>query len=136
MKTCKDCLHYEICKVFNHNIPDEYCPIEQQCDGFDDLSEWVHLPRKVEDLYSLKAVFKKCVKNKYAIVRYDCRKNKPYKIVSYNIRGKELLKNEDLLLYDFVPSMNFTVIANGFNSQEEAEKALKRMKENDRKRSC
>ena len=87
------------------------------------------MPRKVEDLYSLEAVFKKWVKNKYAIVRYDCRKNKPYKIVSYDIRGKELLKNKDLLLYDFVPSMNFTVIANGFNSLEEAEQELERMKE-------
>lgn len=49
MKTCKDCPHYEICKVFNNNIPEEYANIEFQCEGFTDRSEWVHLPCKVGD---------------------------------------------------------------------------------------
>lgn len=126
MKTCKDCLHNEMCYAAHFDNGPTCC-------DFADRSEWVQLPCKAEDLYSLKAVLKRWIKNKYAIVRYDCQKNKPYKIVSYDIRGKELLKNEDLLLYDYLPSMNFTVIANGFNSYEEAEKALERMKENEKR---
>lgn len=39
MKTCKDCSHYEVCKVFNRNIPEEYTSIEFQCEGFTDRSE-------------------------------------------------------------------------------------------------
>nr|DAT79923.1 MAG TPA: hypothetical protein [Caudoviricetes sp.] len=128
--TCKNCLYYEACKG-TYDILDTTCSGEfdyeefaRNCKNFTDRSEWVHLPCEVGDLYSLKAILKTWIKNKYVIVRYDCQKNKPYKIVSYDIRGKELLKNEDILLYDYLPSMNFSVIANGFNTREEAEKAL------------
>ena len=102
------------------------------CTNFTDRSEWVHLPCKVNDLYSLEAVFKKWDKNKYAIVRYDCQKNKPLRIVSYVIKGKDLIRGKDLLLYEYLPSMNFSVVKNGFNSYKEASEALERMKENER----
>lgn len=130
--TCKDCLHSKVCRDWwSEQEENLFSESNIACRVFTDRSEWVHLPCKAADLYSLKAIFKKWIKNKYAIIRYDCQKNKPHKIVSYDIQGKELLKNEDLLLYDYLPSMNFTVIANGFNSQEEAEKALERMKYED-----
>lgn len=32
--TCKDCYHYDACKFYNKNLPEEYNPIEWQCDNF------------------------------------------------------------------------------------------------------
>lgn len=42
--TCKDCYHYEACKFNNKNLPEEYDPIEWQCDNFKDKSLVVELP--------------------------------------------------------------------------------------------
>lgn len=36
--TCKDCISYEACKFNNKNLPEEYEPIEWQCDNFKDKS--------------------------------------------------------------------------------------------------
>lgn len=38
--TCKDCLHYEVC--YYHDF--------EECEWFEDKSEWVHLPCKVGDM--------------------------------------------------------------------------------------
>ena len=54
--TCKNCLHYGICRMdvcFIHaNNGDTYqCQdsdkVEEDCEAFSDKSEWVHLPVKV-----------------------------------------------------------------------------------------
>lgn len=45
--TCKDCYHYDVCKFYNKNLPEEYDPIEWQCDNFKDKSLVVELPCKV-----------------------------------------------------------------------------------------
>ena len=59
MKTCKDCIHYGICRLdvyFIHaNNGDTYqCQdsdkVEEDCEAFTDKSEWVHLPCKVGDI--------------------------------------------------------------------------------------
>jgi len=42
--TCKDCISYEACKFNNKNLPEEYDPIEWQCDNFKDKSLIVELP--------------------------------------------------------------------------------------------
>lgn len=42
--TCKDCISYEACKFNNKNLPEEYDPIEWQCDYFKDKSLVVELP--------------------------------------------------------------------------------------------
>lgn len=34
MATCKDCIHYGVCKQFNRNIPEEFEGIEFKCDWF------------------------------------------------------------------------------------------------------
>lgn len=44
MKTCKDCLHYEVCKTDERELPDYV-----DCNCFEDKSEWVHLPCKIGD---------------------------------------------------------------------------------------
>ena len=50
--TCKDCYHYDVCKFYNKNLPEEYDPIEWQCDNFKDKSLIVELPCKVgEELF-------------------------------------------------------------------------------------
>lgn len=47
--TCKDCYHYDACKFYNKNLPEEYDPIEWQCDNFKDKSRIVELPCKIWD---------------------------------------------------------------------------------------
>ena len=42
--TCKDCYHYDACKFYNKNLPEEYDPIEWQCDNFKDKSRHIELP--------------------------------------------------------------------------------------------
>lgn len=42
--TCKDCISYEACKFNNKNLPEEYEPIEWQCDNFKDKSRCIELP--------------------------------------------------------------------------------------------
>lgn len=83
------------------------------------------LPCNMDNVRELNVYYKHHIKNKYAIVRYDCQRRKPYKIVSYDIQGKMLLQNKDIKLYDYLPSMNFTVILDGFDTKEEALEALK-----------
>ena len=85
----------------------------------------VVLPCGMNNVRKLNVYYKHHIKNKYAIVQYDCQRRKPYKIVSYDIQGKELLQNEDIKLYDYLPSTNFTVILDGFDTKQEAEQALK-----------
>lgn len=45
--TCKDCISYEACKFNNKNLPEEYDPIEWQCDNFKDKSLIVELPCEI-----------------------------------------------------------------------------------------
>lgn len=47
--TCKDCISYEACKFNNKNLPEEYDPIEWQCDNFKDKSQIIELPMKATD---------------------------------------------------------------------------------------
>lgn len=42
--TCKDCYHYDACKFYNKNLPEEYDTIEWQCDNFKDKSRIIELP--------------------------------------------------------------------------------------------
>ena len=42
--TCKDCISYEACKFNNKNLPEEYEPIEWQCDNFKDKLRYIELP--------------------------------------------------------------------------------------------
>ena len=45
--TCKDCYHYDACKFYNKNLPEEYDTIEWQCDNFKDKSLIVELPCEI-----------------------------------------------------------------------------------------
>lgn len=45
-KSCKDCLHYEVC---NYHICEETDMTVAECTHFTDTSEWVHSPCKEGD---------------------------------------------------------------------------------------
>lgn len=47
--TCKDCYHYNTCKFYNKNLPEEYDPIEWKCDNFKDKSRIIELPCNIGD---------------------------------------------------------------------------------------
>lgn len=112
--------------IKDRNLDDNWCDNE-----ISDIADYllkngvIVLPCNMDNVRELNVYYKHHIKNKYAIVRYDCQRRKPYKIVSYDIQGKRLLQNKDIKLYDYLPSMNFTVILDGFDTKEEAEKALK-----------
>ena len=47
---CKDCLHYDVCESISkrESFATLYCA--EECPGFTDKSEWVHLPCKKGDV--------------------------------------------------------------------------------------
>ena len=50
--TCKDCIHYEVCKIWNNNIPSEYEGVEFRCDCFK-MNNYKELVAELEELSSL-----------------------------------------------------------------------------------
>ena len=67
MSTCKDCLHYDLCKEFTDYTEEfiasceknfeKYGDAKEKCEYFKDKSKSVDLPCKVgEDLYRLKTI--------------------------------------------------------------------------------
>lgn len=89
----------------------------------------VELPCKMENIREITVSYKDYGAPLYAIVRYYCQQNKPYKILEYHIVGRDLLKNEDKRLWEWYPSMNFSRIEDSFTSREEAEARLKELRE-------
>lgn len=47
--TCKDCYHYDVCKFYNKNLPEEYNPVEWKCDNFREKSKIIELPMMTTD---------------------------------------------------------------------------------------
>ena len=41
--TCKDCIHYEVCKQFNLHIPEEVEGIENHCEEFKNKASFAEL---------------------------------------------------------------------------------------------
>lgn len=120
--TCKDCLHYEVCKVFNRNIPEEYTSIEFQCEGFTDRSEWVHLPCKAGiEIYEICERRNKS-KWKKTVVR---RVIHGIEIGANGVLSARCGTTTTILLSQIDKTI--------FLTREEAEKALERMKENEKR---
>ena len=118
--TCKDCLHYGICRMdvcFIHaNNGDTYqCQdsdkVEEDCEAFTDKSEWVHLPCKVGDVVYC---FEPC---------FDTDHHPKLEVVE-----KEIIELKTIAT---VFGLNFDINSIGktvFLTREEAEKALKDMR--------
>lgn len=65
---------------------------------------------------------------KYAIVEYYCRQGKPLKVASYYTYGEELKSGKPLICWHWLPSTNFAIVEDGFDSEEDAARRLKELK--------
>lgn len=83
----------------------------------------------IDDISEITITYKNPISPLFAIVRYYCQQNKPYKILQYSIVGKELISGEDKRVWEWYPSMNFTLIEDGIKDKKEAEAKLKKLKE-------
>lgn len=81
---------------------------------------------KIENAREVKIHYKGPHETKWAVVKYVCRKGKPLKVASYYIYGEELKSGNELRCWHWQPSINFNVVEDGFNTEEEA---ITRMKE-------
>ena len=99
--TCKDCLHYEVC--YYHDF--------EECEGFKDKSEWVHLPCKVGDVVYC---FEPC---------FDIDHHPKLKVVEKEIIQLKTIATVFGLNFD-IDNIGKTV----FLTREEAESALKDMR--------
>lgn len=86
--TCKDCISYEACKFYNKNLPEEYDPIEWQCDNFKDKSRFIELPCKVGDNFFI--ITQRFEKGKYTDFFIDKKQ-----VTHFEYNGKILI------IYDF-----------------------------------
>lgn len=98
---------------------------KEDCKLFKDNSYYIKLPCEIEAFRKIEAIYKKYPKKEFAIVQYPFQKGQPRKVVSYDICGEDLISKEPLRLFDWLPSMNFNIVEDGFFTKEEAEKALK-----------
>lgn len=122
MKNCRDCLHFKACyEMAAANNADEFNTMfAEKCEDFADRSEWVHLPCRVGDTV-------------YTIHNASLSHYKVVEIIINDFVWAKLYNGEysgeyksELICLDF--SFNEFV----FLTREEAEKALERMKENER----
>ena len=108
-KSCKDCLHYEACDMYEDL--DGYRS-KTICSNFTEKSEWVHLPCKVRDIVYC---FEPC---------FDTDHHPNLKVVE-----KEIIELKTIAT---VFGLNFYIDNIGktvFLTREEAEKALEERKE-------
>lgn len=81
---------------------------------------------KIDEAREVELFYRPPYIDKWAVVRYYCRKGKPLKVASYYIYGEKLRSGELLRCWHWQPSTNFTVVEDGFATEEEA---VIRMKE-------
>jgi hypothetical protein len=81
---------------------------------------------KIEDAREVEIHYKSPYKTEWAIVRFYCRKGKPFKVAKYEIRGERLIAGEPIRCFEYMASTNFNIVEYGFGSEEEA---ITRMKE-------
>jgi hypothetical protein len=65
----------------------------------------------------------------FAIVEYYCRQGKPLKVLEYYNYGEELKTGELLKCWTWASSMNFSIVEEGFKTEEEAKQRMKELKE-------
>lgn len=110
-KDCKDCIHYELCGVFDYISPDE-------CGFYTDRSRFVELPCKAEDT-----------------VYYIVSKNGEDKIKSAVVEGVAVYKSGTIGYDCGVGQISFSSKSIGkrvFLTQAEAEQAIKELIDNDK----
>ena len=112
-KTCKDCLHYEVCESYSkrESLATLYCA--EECPGFTDKSEWVHLPCKVGDTMFITIGD--------SIIRYEIKR---FEIDDLMIWAKGMNNDYALDAQTVTRCISFDLGKTIFLSEEEAEKAL------------
>lgn len=65
---------------------------------------------------------------KYAIVEYFARKNKPLILASYYIYGEELKTGKQLICWHWLPSTNFVILEDGFETEAKANARMQELR--------
>ena len=65
---------------------------------------------------------------KYAIIEYWARQGNPLKVAAYYNYGEELKTGELLKCWHYLPSTNFNIIEDNFNTEEEATVRMKELR--------
>ena len=86
------------------------------------------LETKIENAAKVEIRYKPPYEYKFAIVEYYARQGKPLKVVSYYIYGEELKTGELLRCWDWVASMNFSVVEDNFATEADAKARLQKLK--------
>ena len=118
MKTCKDCIHYDICLgAFG-------CCIYKTCDSFKDKSKFIELPCSIGDIvYTI--LYHNVFEAEVVCIRPFVFKNR----IEY--RGNVIITMEDPFYSDgrFLEQELFAVFdKDTFLTREEAEKKLEELK--------
>lgn len=99
-----------------------------ECDYLRCYELFAELEDTIENADKVEVHYKPPYKTKYAVVQYCCRKGKPLKVASYYVYGKELKTGTPLICWHWLPSINFNVVENNFDTEEEAMVKLKELK--------
>lgn len=86
------------------------------------------LEEKVANASKVDLYYKSPYDYRYAVVEYCCRKGKPLKVAEYYIYGEELKTGKPLICWSWMPSTNFNVVEDNFNTEEEAAIRMKELR--------
>lgn len=128
-KTCKDCIHYDVCLLERDNSKDKltadglFKKAEEDCAYFKDKSRIVELPCKVGD-----TVYE---------IRPDRGFIQEYTVITIHISRCDAFFDWELIdgegIYSNVNGFTVNMLGKTvFLTREEAEKALERMKEDEK----
>ena len=86
------------------------------------------LATKIDRATEVKAFYPGPYETKYAIIEYWARQGKPLKVASYYIYGEELKTGDPLYCWHWMPSTNFNIIEDNFDTEEEATVRMKELR--------
>ena len=86
---------------------------------------------RIENAREVEVYYKSPYKTEWAIVRYYCRKGKPYKVARYDIRGERLKAGEPIRCFEYMASTNFSIVEYGFKTEEAAVAKMKELRSED-----
>jgi hypothetical protein len=86
------------------------------------------LEEKIANADKVEIHYKPPHETKYAVVQYGCRKGRPLQVASYYIYGEELKTGKLLVCWHWISSTNFSVVEDGFSTEEEAAARMKELR--------
>ena len=88
----------------------------------------IELEAKIQRADRVLAYYPPPYETKYAVVKYGCQKGEPIKVASYYTYGEELKTGEKLICWSWLPSTNFAVLEQDFNTEAEATARMKELR--------